>query len=424
MKLQPKNLRVQKFLQRHLRRTAFRWENVTDRRKKRGRRWGMAELLNSLLLGFIGGCRTLRAVEGMSEDMGGFGRQFVGRRVPDSTLWDTIPKLSPSELRDQLILQVKHMWRSKELRPVGLPCGMVSIDGKGLGKLEDDANGTAQKTHNGQGSEYFLARTLRAVLTSAEGRPCLDQMQIGAKTNEMGDFTRFFSRLLEAYGTNNDLFEIITTDAGMTSLANATCIFEANKAYVMALKGPQQELLTEAERQLGHLRKPEAESKKERYQGRWVTRRIFRTFEMAGYHDWTHLQQVWRVEQVTEFDDGKIDREQRYFVTNLHKGRLNAQQCLLVIRSHWRIECDCFGTLDVQWGEDSMPWRRNGVSVDILSWFRLMAYNLLQLARRRTLRRKLPNGKREAPPQWARIFEWVKQACHSHIPRKANAVCA
>lgn len=423
MKVQPKNVRVQKYVARHLSRPGYRWDKVSDPREKRGRRWKFRELMNGLFLGFVSGCPTLRAVEGMSEDMGPFGRKHISRRVPDTTLWDLTGQLSAVELREQLICQVKGSWRAKELSPVGLPCGVVSIDGKGLGALEHDAEGTAQKTHNGQGYEYFLARSLRAVLTSAEGRPCLDQMPIGAKTNEMGDFGKFFHRLVESYGDNNDLFEIVTTDAGMTSLANANRIHEANKAYVMALKGPQPELLAEAERLLGTLRKPAVETPKERYQGTWVRRRLFRTDEIAGYHGWAHLRQVWRVEQITEHDNGKIEREERYFVTSLTTGRLTAAQNLLVVRGHWRIECDCFGTLDLQWAEDSVPWCSRGVAVEVLSWLRLMAYNLLQLARRRHLRRKLFNGSIEAAPDWRRLFEWVKQAWLLPVPAKEAPVC-
>jgi Transposase DDE domain len=423
VKLQPKNQRVQKYIARHLSRPGYRWDKVTDPREKRGRRWKFRELMNALFLGLASGCPTLRAVEGMSEDMGAFGRRYIGRRAPDTTLWDITQKLSSTELREQHIAQVKQSWRAKELRPVGLPCGVLSVDGKGLGALEDDAGGTAQKTHNGQGYEYYLARSLRAVLTSAEGRPCLDQMPIGPKTNEMGDFGRFFDRLIGSYGDNNDLFEIVTTDAGLTSLANANRVHQANKAYVMALKGPQQELLAEAERLLGTLRKPEAETPRERYKGKWIRRRIFRTYEIAGYNEWTHLRQVWRVEQITEYDCGKVEREQRYFLTSLTKGRLTAEQCFLVVRGHWRIECDCFETLDLQWNEDSVPWFSGGVAIEVLSWFRLMAYNLLQLARRRHLRAKLSDGSFETPSQWQRLFEWVKQAWLLPIPPKAKTVC-
>ena len=411
MKVIAKDVRVQRFLGRHLSSPAYRWDKVTDPRHRRGRRWKKVdELMNAMFLGFVSGCGALRKVETLTEELGGFGRRYVSRRVPDTTLTDLIPKLLPIELREQLISQVKTLWRNKELKPVGLPCGVATIDGKGLGSLEHSACGTAQLTHREDGSSYYLARMFRAVLTSAESRPCLDQMPIGAKTNEVGDFIPFYNRFLSSYGDNNDLFEIIDVDAGMTSKTNADRIHQSLKAYLMGLKENQPELLREAERVLGSRRKPEAETPWERQKGKKIQRRLFRTTEMAGYHDWHHLRQVWRIEQISEFPDGKIERENRYFLTSLHEGRLTPEQILLVVRGHWRVENDCFWSLDMQWEEDSAPWCRTGLSLEILSWIRLMAYNLVQLARRRSLRKKLPDGRRAAPPPWNSIFRWLNRA--------------
>lgn len=411
MKVQPTNVRVQKYLARYFKSPAYRWFRVNDPRNRRGRRWKRhTELLNALLFGLASGCLTLRDIEALTEDMGSFGRKFIKRRVPDTTLWDFLILLSVTDLREQLISQVKAAWRSKQLIPVGLPCGVLSFDGKGLGALEHDAEGTAQKTHNGNGYEYFLSRSLRAVLTSAEGRPCIDQMPIGAKTNEVGDFSKFFDQVIDGYSGNNDLFEIITSDAGITSLGNADHVHQANKAYVMAVKKNQPELHAEAERLLGRLQKPDAETPWERYQGNWVRRSFFRTKEMEGYHGWSHLRQTWRVVQETKDDEGKVEREERYFVASVPWGRLSAEQCLLVIRGHWRIENDCFWSLDMNWKEDSVPGCSKGRAIEVMSWLRLMAYNLTQQARRRTLRRRLPSGELQSPPAWKRVFEWVKQA--------------
>ena len=413
MKVMAENVRVQKFLGRQLKSPAYRWDKVVDPRHRRGRRWKrLGELMNGMLLGFVSGCGALREVESLTRGFGKFGRRHVGRRIPDTTLTDLIPRLSADELREQLLSQVKASWRNKELKPVGLPCGVVTIDGKGLGALKHSACGTAQLNHREDGSEYYLARAFRVVLSSAESRPCLDQMSIAAKTNEMGDFIAFYDRFLASYGDNNDLFEIVDVDAGMTSKANADRVHESLKAYVMALKAGQRELLAEAERLLGNRRKPEAETPWERYQGKRMQRRLFRTYEMAGYHDWHHLRQVWRVEQITEYPDGRIDREERYFLSSVTSGRLTPEQILLVVRGHWRVENDCFWSLDMQWQEDSAPWCTTGRSTEILSWIRLMAYNLVQLARRRTLRKKLPDGRRQAPPPWKDVFAWINQAWH------------
>jgi predicted transposase YbfD/YdcC len=262
------------------------------------------------------------------------------------------------------------------------------------------------------------------VLTSAQAKPCLDQVSIGAKTNEVASFGAFFDDLMAGYGAG-DLFEIVTMDAGMVSRANADRIHAANKAYVMALKDTQPELVREARRRLGnHQRKPDFETEVEIYKGRRVQRRLYRTTDMAGYNDWSHLRQVWRVEQETRDGEGKlVEREDRYFLSSVPAGRLTAAQILLVVRGHWGIENDCFWTLDTQWREDAVPWCSQGLAVEVLSWLRLMAYNLLQFARRAHLRLRQADGTLAPPPPWRRLFEWVRQAWRRPLLSQGDTVC-
>ena len=412
MKLQSKDRRVQRFLGRHRKAPAFRWEDVTDPRGRRGRRWQLSQLLDGAFDGLLAGCPTLRDVEALTDEMGPEARRRVPRRVPDTTLYNVLGQLSAEELRGKLRRQVHTLWRAKSLRPEGVPCGVASIDGKGLGALEHDADGTAQKAHRSHdGSPYWLSRVLRAVLTSAPARPCLDQMPVATTTNEMGEFIAFFDALMDAYGAG-DLFEVVTVDAGMTSRANADHVHAAQKGYIMALKGTQPELLREAERLLRPLTHmaPEAETPWEKAQGREVRRRLYRTDEIAGYHEWTHLKQAWLVAQETRSPDGTVEIEERFFLTNLHRGRLTAAQTLVVVRGHWGIENDCFWSLDTQWHEDELPWSTTGSAVEVLGLLRLMAYNLLQLARKRHLRERRPDGRPTEPPAWRRLFSWVGQA--------------
>jgi hypothetical protein len=416
MKIQSKDRRVQKFLDRHLKSPAFRWEDLTDPRALRGRRWSLAELLHGAFTGMLAGCPSLRDVEALTEEMGLMGRQYVSRRVPDTTLWDLLPELSAAELRCTMLRQVKMFERAKMLEPVGLPCGVVAFDGKGLGALEHDADGQAQKVHPANGrNPYWLSRMLRVVLTSCAAKLCLDQIPIGPKTNEVAMFGILFDQVLAAY---NSLFEILTTDAGMTSKANADKVHAANKAYVMALKDNQPELSAEAQRLLLPLvgQTPDAETPWELYQGKKVRRRLYRTTEIAGYHNWDHLKQAWLVEQTTLYPDGKTTIENRFFLTNLTTGRLSPAQILLVVRGHWGIENDCFWSLDTQWNEDAVPWCSSGGAVEIVSWLRLMAYNLLQLARKRHLRPRREDGQFQAPPPWSRLFQWVRQALRLDLP--------
>jgi len=300
------------------------------------------------------------------------------------------------------------MERAKCLLPHSLPCGVVSFDGKGLGALEHDAEGAAQKGHRNDGSPYWLSRMLRAVLTSAASKPCLDQVPIGAKTNEVGSLGAFYDEVLTAYSS---LFEIVTGDAGFTSKPNADRVDASGKAYVFALKDNQPELLAEAQRllmpRLGQ--EPDAETS-ERYKGKTVRRRLYRTSEIAGYHEWSHLRQAWLVEQVTIPVKGDAKTELRFFATSLRLGRLSSAQILTLVRGHWGIENDCFWSLDLQWNEDSAPWCSVGNAVEILGLIRLMAYNLVQLARKRSLRPRPMDGKLAPAPPWRSVFRWVRDA--------------
>jgi hypothetical protein len=249
---------------------------------------------------------------------------------------------------------------------------------------------------------------LRAALTSAASKPALDQVPIGGKTNEVASFGAFYAEVLGAY---DPFFEVVTGDAGLTSKANADRVNASQKAYVFALKENQPELLAEAERLLlPRLEtRPNAETT-ETYQGNRVRRRLYRTDEIAGYHGWDHLRQAWLVEQVTVSPDGRTRTELRFFVTNLRSGRLSAAEILAVVRGHWGIENDCFWSLDMNWQEDSVPWCSGGNAVEVLGLLRLMAYNLVQLARKRSLRLRSHTGELAPPPPFRSVFRWVRDA--------------
>lgn len=409
MKLQSKDRRVDRFLTRHLDGPAFRFEAVEDPRHRRGRRWKLKELLDPIIDGLLANCPSLRDIESLTSEQAERGRR--DRRVPDTTVYALLGRLSVEGFRVALRKEVGALWRGKCLEPVGLPCGVLTFDGKGIGKLDHDAAGSAQKSHRSHdGSPYWLPRVLRAVLTSSPVRPCLDQMTVPAKTNEMGAFPDFFSSVIETYDA---LFEILTLDAGFAALELAGSIEAANKAYVIGLKENQPSLLREAKRLLEPLAaqaQPEAQTPWERSKGKQVRRSLYRTDEMAGWNGWDHLRHVWLVRQETRDGDGRITVEDRYFLTSVRKGRLTPSQILLVVRGHWGIENDCFGTLDLQWREDDRPFCTQGHAVEVLGLLRLLAYNLLRVLRMRHLRERAPDGTPRPPHRWRQLFGWVRDA--------------
>ena len=56
------------------------------------------------------------------------------------------------------------------------------------------------------------------------------------------------------------------------------------------------------------------------------------------------------------------------------------------MRLHWAVENGCHWTLDLVLGEDDHPWCTKGKAIRMLSWVRLLAYNVLRFLRDRYLR--------------------------------------
>jgi len=338
--------------------------------------------MRAVLWGFLTNRRSLRAVESLTEC--GF-----DQRIPDSTLYDFVGQFSGedvADLRRQLHAQVRTDWRSKSLEPVGLPCGVVGVDNKTLwtGPVAHAHDSHAQVVHPPHQPAYAQVRAVRTVLLSAASKPAIDQVAIRADTNEGGMFPEVFRELEAAYAA---LIEIYSLDAGFCSQANARLIAEAQKGYILGLKGNQPELFREAQRVLGSQRQPEQSSAWELYQGDQLRYHLYRTTEMEAYLDWSHLKQVWRVEkEICKGKTGHIERENRYYLTNLHVGRLKPEQILYIVRAHWAIENHCNWTMDVIWDEDSKVWCGQGVGIQMLGLLRLMAYNLVSLLRCRYLR--------------------------------------
>jgi hypothetical protein len=408
--------RMHRFIAQRQEQQAYQFDDVPDPRDRRGVCWSLGAQLRAVWMAMLVGAWTLRQVESLTEDLA-IARRRNGRwdRLPDSTLGYVLGDIEWKALRDKLVLQVRDMERAKVLDPVGLPFGVLAVDGKTLGSYDNDLGGLAQKNTREDGTPYWLMRVLRAVLVTAPTHPCIDQQPIAAETNDMGAFGAFFAGLMASYG-RGDLYEVISIDAGFASLQNATLVHEAQKAYWIGLKNNQPELHAEARRHLEptvdprtktYPVAPEAETPWERHKGTRIRRQLWRTRDMAGYQGWTHLKQVVLVRQTTEDPTGFKAPviEDRYFVTNLVPGRLDGTQLLTLVRMHWRIENNCFGTLDVQWLEDRRLCSRHGNAPLVLGLLRVMAYNVLGWLRGRHLR-----SEANRTMTWRELFDRVRMA--------------
>jgi hypothetical protein len=373
-----------------------------DPRSRRGRRWDFNPLMFAVFFGLLANRGSLRGAEDLTEWGGPLMRRFVKGRVPDSTLYDLVSKLGPEGLREQLHAQVYDLWRAKSLEPVGLPCSVVAIDGKtalsGPGHQGPDP-AVCQVSHPKDRPASWQLRVVRSCLISAAGNPAIDQVAIPASTNEMGIFPEVFASLEAAYGAR---LEVYSMDSGYCSLGNASLVHTRLKGYIFVLKQNQPELLREAERVLGHEQVPERSSEWEAYKGGQVRYHLWRSTQMAGYLEWKHLEQVWRVDREVR-KGGQRSVETRYFVTNVHRGRFTPQQTLEVVRRHWMIENGCNWTLDVIWDEDTKAWCTKGQAIEVLGLLRLMAYNVVARLRCRYLKGKAKRAWR----WWTNLAERV-----------------
>ena len=107
-------------------------EAVPDPRAREGR-WSLGQILRATLVGLMAGCKSLWETEDLTDRLSSPMRRLlrVPRRLADTTMRDALcrPQLVRG-LRAALHRAVRAAWRRKALLPVGLPVGVVALDGK------------------------------------------------------------------------------------------------------------------------------------------------------------------------------------------------------------------------------------------------------------------------------------------------------
>ena len=386
-----------------------RLDQVADPRDPRGQRWGLDTLLTTLVVALVTGGRSLAQAETLTAELTAAARRLlcIDRRVPDTTLRETACRLDPAQLRRSLHATVRAAQRRKALQPEGLPFGVVALDGKATA-LSGCDDWYAQRQSSAEGEVVGLLRTVSCALVSCRAKPLLDAVPIPASTNEMGVFQHALDELMATYGSG-DLFRLVSYDAGACSEQNARAVRQYGLHYLFGLKASQPTLLGEAEAWLGSLTAAQAMAQTEDALsgGRLCVRRLYATEQLAGFGDWEHLRMVLRVESETLDAQGQRQKyENRYFVSSLPACRLTPKQWLHLVRSHWGVENECHGTLDMAFEEDDHPWieahPRGALAIALL---RRIAYNLLTLFRSVTQR---SDQRRRTP--WRTLMHWLHVA--------------
>jgi predicted transposase YbfD/YdcC len=113
--------------------------------------------------------------------------------------------------------------------------------------------------------------------------------------------------------------------------------------------------------------------------------------------------QFLAVRRIRARDDGATEHEERLFVTAVPWEEMSPQRLLKLVRLHWGIENGNNWTADVILKEDSHSPCKVGNGIVIVSWLRLLAYNLVS-----AFRAHLPLKDRRVQ-SWGRAMEMLYQ---------------
>lgn len=424
-----------------LRRLQTAWfAKVTDPRAADQVKYPLAGLLALICLAFASSEVTQRGAERRSSQLRRSVRHPLGlpdERIADNTIGTLIPRIAPQEIRYLLHDQVKAEHVRKGLPPVRLKSkrGVVAVDGKVLSTLQrhdlerltrkyyeleqdapvsDDEIRAAFETvypsvqlvrESGDSGEksgpihHGLIRVHRATLVSSEAAVCIDQRPIPGASNESGQFPMMLRELELTYGRTS-IYDIVTADAGNTSVAAGKYLASREVDYFFTIKESNGEIHAEALRRLDSA--SALWTRTESQKGKSIVYSVFTAPMPEGYLKWDTARQLVRVERqvVGETDVESVGN--RYFVTSLSPEALDPEDAYRLCRMHWRCENEGHWTSDTLLREDARQpsFSRHPLGMLTTSLLRMLAQNTLAVLRALS---RLKHARRR--PSWREVSE-------------------
>lgn len=419
------------------------FERMPDVRRADKVKHKLTSVMTTLVAGVVTRARSLRGVEQRSEQIAhrhGGDCEGINKRIADNTFGTILRRLALGDVLERLHCLIKAEARRGNLVPVVLPFAAAATDGKNVATLrwpdlcrtlDVDAKKTSEARMKKllgkhyphlqfcvprEGRPYALARVHTVTLISSAAAPCIHQRPIPGHTNEIGAMPALLEELHRVYG-RTQLFEVLTTDAGNTSLA--VCGRIVNKLqldYFSQIKVEQGEIHKEAQRALSRRSTDAADfSYSDHQNGNVVTYHVWHhDLSDQGWLDWTHARQLVRVQRrAINTLTGKETLGNRYYVSSRTPGELAPTTALAISRAHWRCEEETHWTSDALLQEDlcrlAMSRHPNGVFV--AAAVRAIGLAILAVARKLS---RLAYSK-EAPT-WRQVAEhFVLSLCDSTL---------
>jgi predicted transposase YbfD/YdcC len=337
--------------------------DLKDKRKKRGKRHKLIDIITIALCGVICGADDWVSVEAFGNAKEEWLRTFLEmpHGVPSHDTFGTVfGWIEPEEFQQRFLAWVQGVVRVTEAEVIG-------IDGKRM-------RGSKEK-HKGK-------RAIEIVSAWAtENEMVLGQVKVAEDSNEITAIPKLL-KLLEIKGC------IVTIDAMGCQKGIAAEIIEQNADYILGLEENHAHLYTDVEIMFAELEKvnfsqrvyPHTYAKTtNKGHGRieirecWVIHDEDIIQHLRTAKQWEDLRAIIQIKAQRKMED-KHTTHTRYFISSLDK---DASYLLNAIRSHWQIENQLHWVLDVAFREDHHRVR-TGHQPENFAVLRHIALNLLK----------------------------------------------
>lgn len=341
------------------------FEQITDERHPRGKRYNLALVLSLLILGKVAGMTTLTAIAEWVRWRADWLRQVLpatrGQFPCVATYSNVLRAVDPQQVTHLLAswltrLEAERRCGEEPSRLLSQPQAceqhiQVALDGKTL-------RGTLAHSAPDQRSQHVVA------LYETQTGIVLDQQAVPDKGNEI---------MLEAslLTPTQVAGRIVTADAMHTQKACCAAIHRFGGAYVLFAKANQPTL--EEDLRL-FFSEPPSDCRDWRQartcakgHGRLERRELVASTELNEWlaAAWPGVAQVFRLQRTT-CRQGQQHRQTLYGLTNLAPQHAGASRLLELVQRHWRIENRLHWRRDVTLGEDHCQVRK-GVAPLVLA---------------------------------------------------------
>jgi predicted transposase YbfD/YdcC len=333
------------------------FEQVTDGRKKKGKRYPLPLLLTLLMLGKLAGETTVNGiVEWIQERQGELRVQLHWpKRFPTNSTYSEALARCDAQQIVTVIAGVLLKARAVEqcgTEPSRLQATKqqealthVAMDGKTL-------RGTLGHESEGQPSVHLLS------LYECQSGIVLTQRAVQSKENEISAAAALVHPALVKG-------RISSTDAMHTQKKWCACVQAYQGYYLTIVKKNHPQMYEDL---VDFFDDPEAEQEEwrsaksvQKGHGRLEVRELWSSTQMNEWFEteWAGIAQVFRLRRWVK--DGDKEREEVvYGVTNLPRKKANAARLLALQQAHWRVENRLHYRRDVTLGEDACQVRMAG----------------------------------------------------------------